>query len=81
MACGKPVIATDFGMNNEVLSKGNVGIGVNSAEDWYQAFVTLIKNSELRKEMGRTGRSVIEQDYSSTIIAEKLATVLKSISK
>lgn len=81
MACGKPVIATDFGMNNEVLSKGNVGIGVNSAEDWYEAFVTLIKNSELRKEMGRTGRFVIEQDYSSTIIAEKLATVLKSISK
>jgi len=81
MACEKPVIATDFGMNNEVLSKGNVGIGVNSAEDWYEAFATLIKNSELRKEMGRTGRFVIEQDYSSTIIAEKLANVLKSISK
>lgn len=81
MSCGKPVVATDFGMNREVFAKGKIGLAVNSTDDWHKALLTLIKNKEIREKMGGEGRTVIEHYYSTHVIAKKFADVLKCVSK
>lgn len=77
MACGKPVVVSKVGMNEEVLREDNFGFGVENMEQWSEALKALINNENLRKSMGRKGRKVVLSKYSVDVIGTKLAEVLK----
>jgi len=79
MSCGKPVIVSPVGMNITVLKKGNFGFGPNSTDEWVDALKLLITDRNLRAEMGRIGREIILNNYSTDIIGPKFASILKSM--
>ena len=78
MACGKPVIATnteDF----KVLEEYNAGILVDpeKPEEVADAIITLLKNKELREEMGKNGWRYVVENRSWECVARELEKVMK----
>ena len=78
MAAGLPVIASPFGMNADVMAKGEVGFAAESTDQWYQALEALYKDWNLQIKLGNTGRKVVEEHYSAGPVAAKLAQILKT---
>jgi glycosyltransferase involved in cell wall biosynthesis len=81
MACGKPVIASPVGVNNEIVICGLNGYLANSHGDWCIALDELCRYPELRDRMGLEGRKIMEEKYSLQIMAPKLAALLHSVVK
>lgn len=78
MSCGIPVVVSQFGMNAEVLQKGEVGFGAINRQGWVDALSELLANPELRARMGRAGRLAAEQHYSVEVLAPRLAQILQA---
>ena len=78
MACGVCCVVSDVGMNSDILAQANVGIGVDD-EQWADAVSQLIKEDILRKEMGKAGRELIENEYSLNIAFEKWLAILQRV--
>lgn len=79
MAAGIPSVVSPVGMNRDILQKANVGFAASSQDDWYNAMETLYNDFVLQEEMGKQGRSIVEQFYSAEIIAAHLAEIFKNI--
>jgi glycosyltransferase involved in cell wall biosynthesis len=65
MACEKPVVATNSGGPREIIRDGVEGILVpeSDAEQIAEAVIRLIGDEQLRKDMGRAGRSRVETGF------------------
>lgn len=79
MAASLPVIASPVGMNVDVFKKGLIGFPTADSDEWIDAMKLLARDPDLRVEMGRTGRAVVEQHYNADIISQKLARIFKSL--
>jgi len=75
MAVGLPVVVSPVGMNREVLRKGTVGLTAASEPQWYEALDALYRDWNLRNQMGRAGRKVVEQHYNTKTLAQELARI------
>ena len=64
MAAGLPVVASRVGVHPEMIEHGRSGFLVESEAEWVEAIQTLARNAELRQEMGRRGREIVEEWYS-----------------
>jgi glycosyltransferase involved in cell wall biosynthesis len=79
MACEVPVIASDIGMNKEVSEHmkffGKCGLMISNDDDWCAALETYYHTSDTSmSEIGRNGREIINNSYSTTVIAKKIET-------
>lgn len=81
MACGVPVVVSPYGMNADVLAKGRIGHGAVTRSEWVDAILSILDEPESASEMGRTGRQVIEESFSLTSLAPRLAAYLKAFKK
>lgn len=81
MACGLPVVVSDFGMNREILNYDFVGYGASSVSDWVDSLSSLIADSELRDRLGKSGRGVVESFFSTEITAKMWVNILNSFVK
>lgn len=80
MACGIPVVVSPVGMNAQVLSLGNVGMGPKSQDEWVDALITTLSlDDKERYKMGMIGRCILEKHFSIDVIAPRLANVLKGV--
>jgi glycosyltransferase involved in cell wall biosynthesis len=79
MAVGLPVVVSPFGMNNDVLSKGDVGFAAVTDDQWYDAIKTLYNSKQLREQLGQAGRDVVEQYFNADVIADKIGTILNNM--
>jgi len=63
MACGKPLVATDVGGNNEIIIDGENGFIVPSKDEDALAdkMLILAGNEELTKKMGLTAKQTVEK--------------------
>jgi glycosyltransferase involved in cell wall biosynthesis len=77
MACGIPVLVSSVGMNNEVLSKGEVGISAINDEEWTSGLDFFYNNSGKGKQMGINGVKVVKQHYSLDVITGKLISIFQ----
>ncbi|MCL0072916.1 glycosyltransferase family 4 protein [Dehalococcoidia bacterium] len=82
MACGKPVIATKT-HGFEILEENNAGLLVNpdNTREFADAIIKLLKNKELREQMGKNGRDYIVADHSWESVARRVAEVFESTVK
>lgn len=80
MACGIPAVVSPIGMNVDVLSQGECGIGAQVQEDWFNALEYLILNRETAQYMGSIGRKIIESKYSTDVVSLQYANLFKAIS-
>ena len=77
MAAGKPVIASPVGANRQVVQHGVNGFLADSAEEWTDALRRLAADPELRRRMGEEARRTVETQYSTAVVAPKLAAILR----
>jgi glycosyltransferase involved in cell wall biosynthesis len=82
MACGKPVIATNT-QDFKALEEYNAGILVDpeKPEEVADAIITLLKNKELREELGKNGRKYVVENRSWEAVARELEKVMKEAIK
>lgn len=79
MACGKPVLASEVGANNVVVDHGINGFLCSTEQDWSDAFVALVSNSELRNQFGNHGMNKVKQQYTVDANIEILQKLLSTL--
>tara|TARA_R100000935_G_scaffold19518_1_gene37508 strand:+ start:20447 stop:21517 length:1071 start_codon:yes stop_codon:yes gene_type:complete len=81
MACEVPVIASDVGVNSEVIEGDAAGLLARKQSDWSQALLKLLASAELRRNYGKAGRAIVENKYSIEAQLPVLTKVLNSLAK
>lgn len=76
MACGKPVIASDVGINSELCVAGKTGFLADSEGDFLRALKTMIGDEKLRKDMGRRGRALVEEKFNLAVTSAHLTNII-----
>ena len=71
LACGKPVIASDVGMNSQLCIDGETGYLADTEEAFLNSLYLLIKDEALRKRMGEKGRTLIEEKYNLQVTSKE----------
>ena len=80
MACGKPVIASNVGVNKQIVSRSNSGLTVNNDIEWQSALNDLLSNYSLRATLGENGRNAVINDYSIQSQISVLANIFVNVS-
>ena len=81
MGVGTAVVASDVGVNNEIISNGENGFLARTQEDWVEALSSLIRNAEQRKAFGLRGRELIEKRYSLESFAQGYVKLLHEVAR
>jgi L-malate glycosyltransferase len=73
MAAGRPVVVTDVGGAREVVVEGETGYLVQSGDDKTMAerIISLLREPEKARTMGREGRQVVEEKFSCAAQLER----------
>lgn len=75
-AAGLPAVASPVGVNSEYVRDGLTGYCATNMSQWVEKISELIKNAELRKQMGASGRVQVKE-FDIHIIGAKLAGLIK----
>ncbi|MBI2125523.1 glycosyltransferase family 4 protein [Candidatus Woesearchaeota archaeon] len=76
MAAGKPVIASAIGGIKETIAEGTgILVDPGNVQQLREAIILLMHDQELRKEMGKKGRKIVEKLYAEEKVVEKLMEV------
>ncbi|MHA1659816.1 MAG: glycosyltransferase family 4 protein [Promethearchaeota archaeon] len=79
-ASGLPIIATKINGTEELIKEGYNGFFVKrDPEDIAEKINMLIKDENLRKQMGRNARKLVEKNYTWDICAKKTAEVYEEV--
>lgn len=74
-----PVVSSDVAMNRSIVIDGETGYIARSSDDWVIAIEKLLEDSQLRKQLGENGRSLVEKNYSTTLITEKIRLTIDEL--
>ena len=77
MAFGIPTVASDLGINSEIISHEKNGLLVKNDRDWFEALKKLVEEPELRRSLGLAARKTAVEKYSLTAIESKYLDILK----
>jgi len=76
LACKVPAIASDFGMNSDILRLGKVGIGCSTLDSWLDALVFSYENRDFLETIFPDCRRVVVQNFSLHAIANKIGKII-----
>ena len=79
LAFGIPAVASDVGMNRDVVLDGETGYLVEPGGDWAPALRKLLSDPALRRKMGLRGRAHVVENYSAAVVAGKVARDLRRV--
>src|SRR5471032_1020683 len=79
MACGKPVVASPVGVNQEIVAHGVNGYLAATLDEWVHAFRTLSSNKQDQQDMGMQGRRYVEERYCLQVTAPRLAQLFHEV--
>lgn len=77
MATGLPVVVSPVGMNAEILTLGELGVGATTEKQWLDGLIALLEDGALRARFGAEGRRVVESSFSIRVVAPLLARSLR----
>ncbi len=81
MACGLPVVASNVGVNSEIVQQGNNGYLANTSNEWITALGKLLEDKSLRAQMGEAGRQIVEAKYCIQQTGPKIAELLRAVTE
>ncbi len=81
MAVGTAVVASDVGVNGEIISNGQNGFLARTEDEWVASIGTLLENNEQRRAFGIRGRELIEQKFSLDRYATRYAELFREVAK
>ncbi len=70
MAVGLPAIASPQQSYIEAITDKNSGYIVNTTDEWFSAFQSLISDIELRRDMGERAYQTVIEKYATPVIAK-----------
>ncbi len=79
-AAGLPVIASPVGTNAEYIQEGTNGFLARDCSDWIEKTSTLLKNPQLRRQMGQAGRAEVRQ-FDLKVLGKQLVNLIKGCVK
>jgi len=79
MACGKPVVASPVGVNNQIVEHGVNGFLAETELEWIEALRTLRDNPELRAKMGAAARKKVIEKYTIQKISPELLSQMRQV--
>ncbi len=74
-ACGLPVVGSPVGMNTQLIEEGKCGFLADNPDQWLARLSQLIDNVDLRRIMGKEGRSYVFQ-YDLDPLGRKLVDIV-----
>ncbi len=81
MGCSRPVVASPVGANKTIVEEGKNGFLASTTDEWVIALQKLKNDPGLGNAMGASGRETVEQHYSLSIAAPRLASCLEESAK
>jgi glycosyltransferase involved in cell wall biosynthesis len=81
MACGTPVVASDFGGFREVVVEGQTGLRVSPQDprDLAAKITALLASKQLRDRMGQAGRRRVLEMFSWQAVGDRLEEVYRCL--
>ena len=81
MSCGLPVVATNIGGSNEVITSGVNGFLVSpkSPEEMADKIELLLNDSALRKKIGSEARATIEKNYTWSKVCDRIVKCYEDV--
>ncbi len=79
MACSIPVIASPVGVNTKIVKHGVNGFLAENDNEWIKYFLILKSNEKLRTEMGRNGRTLVEENFTLQITSPQLEQIFRDV--
>jgi len=79
MACGVPVVASPVGVNGEIIQDGKNGFLARDEKEWVEKLSLLLRDEELRRQIGRAGRKTVEERYSLRLWGPRLAGLYRQL--
>lgn len=78
---GLPTVATRVGQVPEVLNNGGAGILVSpgASAELASAMLRLLHSAELRRNLGNELRRHVQQNYSETVVMDKVVRIYKEV--
>lgn len=77
MACSRPVVASPVGVNRHIVEHGVNGFLATTQHDWVHALETLRRDPGLRRRLGQAGRTKVERQFSTAVLAPRLTQILR----
>ncbi len=81
MSGGIPCVASPVGINSSIINPGINGFLASNDQEWFESLEKLIKDPELRRELGEQGRKDAVELYSREVCAEKLMNVIETFKR
>ena len=79
MAAGTPVVASDRGLEGLTVDGGpqpRWALRANGVQEYVEAITSLFENPQLRQELSRSARSLVESEHTWDIIGQQYDRVL-----
>ncbi len=80
MAAGLPVICSPVGANAEIVRDGVTGFHAKNSDEWFEKILYLAEHPEVRTQMGKEGRRLVEKAYSVQAVFHAVYEGLKGCS-
>ncbi len=81
MGCGLPVVASNVGINSEIVVHGENGFLAENSQDWINALLQLLSDQTLRTRMGLKGREYVEKKYCTQKTGPRLVDLLRRVAR
>lgn len=75
-AAGLPVVASPVGVNTEYVREGRNGFLAGDCAEWIDKISSLLKDSQLRQQMGRAGRQKVKQ-FDLKVLGKRLVSLVE----
>ncbi len=78
-AAGLPSVATDIGVNRDVVRHGRDGFLATSAGQWYEHLQRLLDDADLRRGMGVSAREHVLRNFDRSVVVPRTVALLRSV--
>lgn len=77
MACGAAPVASAVGVNAEILTHGENGLLVRTAEEWAAQVLRLVDDPAMRQRFSIRARETVERDFALDVVSQRLRQALE----
>ncbi|RYF87434.1 MAG: glycosyltransferase [Chitinophagaceae bacterium] len=75
LSLGIPAVASDVGVNNQIIQNGVSGYLATDSQEWVAALKSLLLDEALRERMGKAGRAKVLEEYSIQSASNKFLSL------
>jgi sugar transferase (PEP-CTERM/EpsH1 system associated) len=79
MAMGKAVVSTSVGAEGLAVRSGENIILADTPNNFAQAVISLLRDPRRRQQLGNAARTLVQENYSWTIVANDFASTLQEV--